>query len=119
MRMAMLSSSTRLAMLPTCMLADRPLFFFQAEDGMRHLTVTGVQTCALPIFEIERARRVGKFARAAEALLFGEQRVQQGPRGERRLDRGDGVDEIGLRDHADRRAAVERKIGRASCRERV
>src|SRR2546430_5530129 len=28
----------------------RPLFFFfQAEDGIRDLTVTGVQTCALPI----------------------------------------------------------------------
>src|SRR2546430_3107991 len=26
-------------------------FFFQAEDGIRDLTVTGVQTCALPIFE--------------------------------------------------------------------
>src|SRR2546430_6596644 len=25
--------------------------FFQAEDGIRDLTVTGVQTCALPIFE--------------------------------------------------------------------
>src|SRR3989337_3319742 len=25
------------------------LFFFQAEDGMRDATVTGVQTCALPI----------------------------------------------------------------------
>src|SRR5688572_11710823 len=24
-------------------------FFFQAEDGIRGLTVTGVQTCALPI----------------------------------------------------------------------
>src|SRR5688572_33078758 len=24
-------------------------FFFQAEDGIRALTVTGVQTCALPI----------------------------------------------------------------------
>src|SRR2546430_5389722 len=24
-------------------------FFFQAEDGIRDLTVTGVQTCALPI----------------------------------------------------------------------
>src|SRR2546430_6333399 len=28
------------------------LFFFQAEDGIRDLTVTGVQTCALPIFDI-------------------------------------------------------------------
>src|SRR2546430_6267451 len=27
-------------------------FFFQAEDGIRDLTVTGVQTCALPIFAL-------------------------------------------------------------------
>src|SRR2546430_12128353 len=27
-------------------------FFFQAEDGIRDLTVTGVQTCALPIYDI-------------------------------------------------------------------
>src|SRR2546430_7148282 len=29
------------------------VFFFQAEDGIRDLTVTGVQTCALPIFGLE------------------------------------------------------------------
>src|SRR6267143_4123506 len=28
-------------------------FFFQAEDGIRDGTVTGVQTCALPIFASE------------------------------------------------------------------
>src|SRR5690606_40060957 len=28
----------------------RVYFFFQAEDGIRALHVTGVQTCALPIF---------------------------------------------------------------------
>src|SRR2546427_5155415 len=28
-------------------------FFFQAEDGIRDLTVTGVQTCALPISECQ------------------------------------------------------------------
>src|SRR5256886_13226715 len=28
---------------------SRFCFFFQAEDGIRDLTVTGVQTCALPI----------------------------------------------------------------------
>src|SRR5688572_15932799 len=28
---------------------DTYIFFFQAEDGIRDLTVTGVQTCALPI----------------------------------------------------------------------
>src|SRR2546430_10272524 len=29
-------------------------FFFQAEDGIRYLTVTGVQTCALPICRLRR-----------------------------------------------------------------
>src|SRR3712207_7128646 len=28
------------------------VFFFQAEDGIRDIGVTGVQTCALPIFEV-------------------------------------------------------------------
>src|SRR2546429_815582 len=27
-------------------------FFFQAEDGIRDVAVTGVQTCALPIFVV-------------------------------------------------------------------
>src|SRR5216684_2466744 len=27
-------------------------FFFQAEDGIRDVAVTGVQTCALPIFPL-------------------------------------------------------------------
>src|SRR2546430_11091933 len=31
-------------------------FFFQAEDGIRDLTVTGVQTCALPICTGSRRR---------------------------------------------------------------
>src|SRR5437867_12787112 len=41
-------------------------FFFQAEDGIRDRTVTGVQTCALPIWQVTRReverlreRRVG------------------------------------------------------------
>src|SRR5688572_33434880 len=32
-------------------------FFFQAEDGIRDLTVTGVQTCALPISSARCRRR--------------------------------------------------------------
>src|SRR2546430_623731 len=37
------------------------LFFFQAEDGIRDLTVTGVQTCALPIsIARERAYQVAR-----------------------------------------------------------
>src|SRR5690606_40326745 len=31
-------------------------FFFQAEDGIRDFHVTGVQTCALPIYSARRAR---------------------------------------------------------------
>src|SRR5208282_395323 len=33
-------------------------FFFQAEDGIRDATVTGVQTCALPI-SAQRVRAAG------------------------------------------------------------
>src|SRR2546430_4642571 len=33
----------------TGVLGSALVFFFQAEDGIRDLTVTGVQTCALPI----------------------------------------------------------------------
>src|SRR5207248_8761541 len=34
------------------------IFFFQAEDGIRDRTVTGVQTCALPISTAPRVSRV-------------------------------------------------------------
>src|SRR2546430_10891319 len=34
-------------------------FFFQAEDGIRYLTVTGVQTCALPICRLNERQRAG------------------------------------------------------------
>src|SRR5436189_4265954 len=36
------------------------LFFFQAEDGIRDTSVTGVQTCALPISLVE-GRRLERF----------------------------------------------------------
>src|SRR2546430_2808028 len=39
-------------------------FFFQAEDGIRDLTVTGVQTCALPIFS-SASRCVQSFSRVS------------------------------------------------------
>src|SRR5256885_3522489 len=35
-------------------------FFFQAEDGIRDYKVTGVQTCALPIFRVYLAGRDAK-----------------------------------------------------------
>src|SRR5256886_3591630 len=47
-------------------------FFFQAEDGIRDLTVTGVQTCALPISRIATARAqvASLLGAAAEEIVF-------------------------------------------------
>src|SRR2546421_10092947 len=39
------------------------VFFFQAEDGIRDLIVTGVQTCALPILRTATARLRSKARR--------------------------------------------------------
>src|SRR3972149_9366219 len=39
--------------------------FFQAEDGIRDLTVTAVQTCALPISPSQAARRPSRSATPA------------------------------------------------------
>src|SRR5207245_4021927 len=46
------------------------LFFFQAEDGIRDATVTGVQTCALPICARRGAARRGA-GTPCRALLQG------------------------------------------------
>src|SRR5205809_2019505 len=40
-------------------------FFFQAEDGIRDVAVTGVQTCALPISRTAAARAGAGQARSA------------------------------------------------------
>src|SRR2546430_3863120 len=47
-------------------------FFFQAEDGIRDLTVTGVQTCALPISGAPRSwgAAVSAVAASASASVF-------------------------------------------------
>src|SRR5690606_40031847 len=42
-------------------------FFFQAEDGIRDFHVTGVQTCALPISAIPRARFANGRSKRSEA----------------------------------------------------
>src|SRR2546429_75620 len=41
-----------------CGWLSRYFFFFQAEDGIRDVAVTGVQTCALPILCSKRVVRV-------------------------------------------------------------
>src|SRR5690606_40214607 len=46
-------------------------FFFQAEDGIRDFHVTGVQTCALPIYELT------SLGSLQEALRICELRLQE------------------------------------------
>src|SRR5258707_13376904 len=48
------------------------LFFFQAEDGIRDIGVTGVQTCALPISR----HRLARLARGA-AEVRGQDHVRE------------------------------------------
>src|SRR5699024_12099317 len=40
------------------------VFFFQAEDGIRDRNVTGVQTCALPIFVIFKTKQADNLEQA-------------------------------------------------------
>src|SRR5256886_11911286 len=52
-------------------------FFFQAEDGIRDLTVTGVQTCALPILALPYDSEEGRdMSGAVTALMCGEAYAQ-------------------------------------------
>src|SRR5206468_8749123 len=94
----------------------------QAEDGIRDLIVTGVQTCALPI--CRRREPQGRVAPAAGALPGGpppERRPSEPPqrvRAVRGALRGCADAGGGARPGAaPRRRAPE--IGRASCRGRV
>src|SRR5206468_10000563 len=55
-------------------------FFFQAEDGIRDLIVTGVQTCALPISlqrkaDIKTPRRRRASARCPPAVTSDDRRL--------------------------------------------
>src|SRR3712207_8939988 len=77
-------------------------FFFQAEDGIRDIGVTGVQTCALPICRAGdgAGRGRGGWKRCP---VRGEGRRAGRRQGRRRHDR----------------PGRRREIGRASCRERV
>src|SRR5256886_4096374 len=76
--------TTGSAMLSTVMEVDDLvvlLFFFQAEDGIRDLTVTGVQTCALPISRTLEprglpARHATRAVAAAAARVAGAPRVR-------------------------------------------
>src|SRR5690606_40136812 len=53
------------------------VFFFQAEDGIRDFHVTGVQTCALPIF-IDIASELDIVQKSGAWYSFEGERLGQG-----------------------------------------
>src|SRR5688572_33423149 len=83
-------------------------FFFQAEDGIRDLTVTGVQTCALPISS-GAAASLAESRAQARRMLHGRRLRGRGGH-DRRLPR--------TRDGASAgRRSEERRVGK-ECRSR-
>src|SRR5256885_12443633 len=90
----------------------RFFFFFQAEDGIRDYKVTGVQTCALPIYGLFET--AGSFT----GLHFAIDGENNSP-----LSNFGGVVQTALgpfgNAFSDFRLYVDGQIGRASCRERV
>src|SRR3989440_5922446 len=87
-------------------------FFFQAEDGIRYLIVTGVQTCALPIW----LHRENLTAMLALESTFADPAAARAPE--------EFVADTIVRLSVEpvQRAvlrSLEVEIGRASCRERV
>src|SRR5438445_11729949 len=87
-------------------MVDRVFFFFQAEDGIRDIGVTGVQTCALPISEnlatLVAAGGVGVRLVPGDAVLRGE--VLRG------LDHPGDLAEPPFRRSEERRVGKERTI---------
>src|SRR2546429_5279804 len=53
-------------------------FFFQAEDGIRDVAVTGVQTCALPIFSSALIYPPNIYAKTDELIALAEVASQYG-----------------------------------------
>src|SRR5437764_7680575 len=88
-------------------------FFFQAEDGIRDTSVTGVQTCALPISLVEKIAALfkGKNAHVSTVAI--------GSTYERPVLQGLAAALGGTFTHVEGAADVHAEIGRASCRERV
>src|SRR2546421_5072341 len=88
-------------------------FFFQAEDGIRDLIVTGVQTCALPIWPAAMLSVL-----MALCPLTLEAAWAQEPAPPRPSDSQQTAPARALPRPEQLEPAVD-KIGRASCRERV
>src|SRR2546428_6716123 len=88
-------------------------FFFQAEDGIRDLIVTGVQTCALPIYALVHQDPAAAITELRElaALAPDFQMCHQSL--------GIALYQIGRYQEAEKEYRIAAEIGRASCRERV
>src|SRR2546430_10366782 len=87
------------------------LFFFQAEDGIRDLTVTGVQTCALPIWRLSGLCRFDRGDGHRKRLLHWPDHNRKDLR-KKLIGPHKSIQVAGA-------IAILREIGRASCRERV
>src|SRR2546430_9800505 len=87
-------------------------FFFQAEDGIRDLTVTGVQTCALPI--LIAIRRIAITPRSMLSRIDGSTSSHL-----KAMRRYCLIRSPTLADLQGHHTILEFEIGRASCRERV
>src|SRR2546430_16752956 len=95
-------------------------FFFQAEDGIRDLTVTGVQTCALPIWV---PRELGRQPAQADRVhhLVGDDHGAGAPRAEvagprprqngRGARRGRGEKSVGARSLKKKKKKKQEKLG--------
>src|SRR3712207_7238758 len=59
---------------------DNVVFFFQAEDGIRDIGVTGVQTCALPISRLLREDGIHAGPRLPALLTVLHNGDLEGPR---------------------------------------
>src|SRR2546430_17728752 len=102
-------------------------FFFQAEDGIRDLTVTGVQTCDLPISKGDGWRAGDRdpvwVAVVAGLDLDGIAVDRRRRRDDRFADFGVPHAALGSSELRPEQLAQDRpgdpEIGRASCRERV
>src|SRR2546430_9183635 len=75
---------------------SRPFFFFQAEDGIRDLTVTGVQTCALPISLGMGAVRDSQLGSVTERFVRRVERDTLVVRNPNAVDDGQGAIVVGL-----------------------
>src|SRR2546430_1347527 len=106
-------------MTPVVWLGVKHIFFFQAEDGIRYLTVTGVQTCALPIlYAAQPADRHTKHL-CAIPLIDAQAETAETITDFVAYERiGDGPWEIHTIGRYLDRLVLEDEIGRASCRER-